>query len=80
MRRIRHVVTTIDLDLDVIRFRDGRLLLDDQDEFEEHKELYGYPEDFVEKAVATEDWLMEAVEQRREPFGSAGQPWLEMLA
>lgn len=73
-------VTAVDLDLDVIRLRDGTVFLDDEDEFAEHQVSLGYPKDVIEKALETSKWLMEAVEQRREPFGSAGQRWLEMLA
>ncbi|MFC7643941.1 DUF402 domain-containing protein [Streptosporangium lutulentum] len=36
-------VTMVDLDLDVIRMRDGRIILDDEDEFEEHQVRYAYP-------------------------------------
>ena len=35
----------VDLDLDVIRMRDGRIILDDEDEFEEHQVRYAYPPD-----------------------------------
>ncbi len=74
----RHV-TAVDLDLDVIRFRDGRTILDDEDEFAEHQVSLGYPKDVIENAVETSRWLMEAVEQRREPFGDAGKRYLDML-
>jgi hypothetical protein len=69
----------VDLDLDVIRYRNGKVLLDDEDEFAEHQVTLGYPEDVIEKALATAKWLMDAVEQRREPFGAAGRPWLDLL-
>ena len=75
----RHVAA-IDLDLDVIRLRDGSVILDDEDEFAEHQISLGYPTDVIEKALETSRWLMEAVAQRHEPFDSAGQRWLDMLA
>ena len=36
-------VTMVDLDLDVVLGRDGELLLDDEDEFDEHRVTLGYP-------------------------------------
>jgi hypothetical protein len=72
-------VSAVDLDLDVIRRRTGEAFLDDEDEFEEHQVTLDYPDEVIEKALSTAKWLMEAVEQRREPFGAAGQPWLDQL-
>jgi hypothetical protein len=69
----------IDLDLDVARFRDGRVELLDEDEFEEHRALFGYPDDVVERALETAQWVLEAVREGREPFGRAGIPWLSKL-
>lgn len=46
-------VRAIDLDLDVIRFHDGSVVIDDEDEFADHRELYGYPADVVELAERT---------------------------
>lgn len=73
-------VTTVDLDLDVIRMRDGTVFLDDEDEFAEHRISLGYPTDVVTKALETSKWLLEAVAERREPFGDAGKRYLDMLA
>jgi protein associated with RNAse G/E len=73
-------VTTVDLDLDVIRLRDGTVFLDDEDEFAEHQISLGYPKDVIEKALETSRWLMKAVAERREPFGDAGMRYLKMLA
>jgi hypothetical protein len=70
------IVTCVDLDLDVIRRRDGRIELLDEDEFLEHQVRYGYPAAVIERARATADWLLEAVAARREPFGSTGAAWL----
>ncbi len=72
-------VTMVDLDLDVILQRDGHLFLDDEDEFEEHRVKYAYPDDVVERTRATADFLMQAVGERREPFGEAGARWLDKL-
>jgi uncharacterized protein len=73
-------VTCVDLDLDVIRRRDGSVFLDDEDEFEDNRVRYDYPNDVSERALASAQWLMSAVEQRREPFGDVGARWLDQIA
>nr|SBO93372.1 protein of unknown function DUF402 [Nonomuraea gerenzanensis] len=69
-------VTMLDLDLDVIRMRDGRLILDDVDEFAEHQILLRYPPDLVTQAEETAHWLLDAVGERKGPFGGAHLDWL----
>ncbi|SDG91288.1 DUF402 domain-containing protein [Nonomuraea jiangxiensis] len=69
-------VTMLDLDLDVIRMRDGRLILDDEDEFAEHQLLLNYPPSLITQAENTARWLLNAVGQRKEPFGEAHLQWL----
>ncbi|WP_328808905.1 DUF402 domain-containing protein [Nonomuraea montanisoli] len=71
-------VTMVDLDLDVIRMRDGRLFLDDEDEFAEHQVLLGYPAEVVARAEETAAMLMTAVGSRQGPFGGAHEPWLAL--
>jgi protein associated with RNAse G/E len=71
------VVTAVDLDLDVLRVRaDGRVLLDDEDEFEEHQILYGYPPEIIAGARASADRLLAAVKAGEEPFNEVGRQWL----
>ena len=41
------VVAAADMDLDVVRRRDGRIWIEDEDEFAEHTVSYGYPADVV---------------------------------
>ncbi|WAP55175.1 DUF402 domain-containing protein [Streptomyces sp. S465] len=73
-------VTMVDLDLDVIRERtDGATRMVDQDEFAEHQVRYGYPADVIAEAEAAGRWLMEAVDGRAEPFGTACGQWLGMV-
>jgi hypothetical protein len=74
--RTAESVEAVDLDLDVVRLRDGSVRLLDEDEFEEHQILYGYPADVIAQARATADDLMEMVAARREPFGEVGDSWL----
>ena len=73
-------VTMVDLDLDVVLTRGGDLLLDDEDEFDEHRVTLGYPADVVAQARRTADELMTAAATGHEPFGEAGSRWLAHLA
>ena len=61
------VFTMVDLDLDVIKKRDGSVIIDDEDEFAEHQVKYGYPAEVIDRAQATADWLVTAV-VTEEPF------------
>ncbi|GAA3445346.1 DUF402 domain-containing protein [Planomonospora venezuelensis] len=69
-------VTMVDLDLDVIRKRDGRIYLDDEDEFEEHQVRYAYPAEVITSARASADHLMKAVTGYTAPF-AAPPRWLD---
>jgi hypothetical protein len=75
---VRHPgrVEAVDLDLDVVRLRDGSVRLLDEDEFEEHQVIYGYPPDEIAQARATADELLDMVAARREPFDRVGEAWL----
>jgi hypothetical protein len=72
-------VTAIDLDLDVLRMRDGRVILADEDEFTEHQVRYAYPPDVVASAEMSAAWLLDAVRRHREPFATAYKPWLHQV-
>jgi hypothetical protein len=74
--RSGNLIEAVDLDLDVIRKRDGRVLLVDEDEFAEHQVLYGYPAEVIARAEATAGDLVARVTAATEPFGRAGQQWL----
>lgn len=69
-------VTAVDLDLDVVRYWDGRVGVLDEDEFAEHQIELAYPAELISEARATCDWLVGAVSARTEPFGQAGPGWL----
>jgi hypothetical protein len=74
-------VTMIDLDLDVARSReDGSVHLLDEDEFAEHQQVYGYPSEVVENAVAAARWLQEAITAGAEPFATVHQRWMARVA
>jgi hypothetical protein len=74
-----NVMRTIDLDLDVVRFHDGRMELQDEDEFEERRVRLGYPDDVVERARATARSLLRAIESHEEPFDTVGRSWLSKI-
>lgn len=71
--------TLIDLDLDVVREHAGRLYIDDEDEFEEHQRLFGYPADVIERAERDCRAVHDALGQRAEPFADRPQHWMAQL-
>lgn len=66
----------IDLDLDVIRWNDGRCEIDDEDEFAEHQVSLEYPPEVVATARRTADEILVAVRDRVPPFGAPPAHWL----
>lgn len=74
-QRTSDAVTAVDLDLDVVGWRDGRVDLEDGDEFERHIVHFGSPASTVSAARETAQTLLAAVSSRREPFGGAYTPW-----
>jgi protein associated with RNAse G/E len=72
-------VTMVDLDLDVVRLvGSGVAKLLDEDEFAEHRVLFGYPEDVVRAVSQTAATLMTQV-IGAEPFVAAYRPWLAQV-
>ena len=71
-----HVVSMVDLDLDVVKMVNGELLIDDEDEFEEHRHSLGYPDEIVTLAESTAAAVFAAIAADDEPFRSVGQSWL----
>jgi uncharacterized protein len=69
-------LTCFDLDLDVLRRRDGSITLVDQDEFGDNRVRFGYPPEVVKEATTTAAWLQKAVAERRAPFDRTGEVWL----
>jgi hypothetical protein len=75
------VVTAVDLDLDVVRGRSGRVWVDDEDEFADHRVRYDYPADVVALATASLDRVHAAVRSGTGAFDPAvGRSWLTRLA
>ena len=69
-------VTMVDIDLDILRWSDGRVEVLDEDEFAQHQSEFDYPERLVDTARATAARLAVAVEARHEPFGTVGEVWM----
>ena len=70
-------VVAVDLDLDVVRFTDGRTEVVDRDEFELHRERYGYPPELVERAEEATATALDLVVRRVPPFdGAAAAEWI----
>jgi protein associated with RNAse G/E len=73
-------VRIIDLDLDVVRRRaTGAVELRDEDEFAEHRERFGYPDDVADNAQQAARWLLGALGDGTEPFASAYRKWLALV-
>jgi protein associated with RNAse G/E len=71
-------VTTVDLDLDVVQFSDGRVEVVDRDEFELHQREFGYPPDIVEAAERAAGEAFDLVLRGVAPFdGNTSQTWIE---
>ncbi len=69
-----------DLDLDVVRGNSGRVWVDDEDEFAEHRAEFGYPDDVVALAMRSCDRVRAALLAGTPPFdGRTHLPWLDLL-
>jgi hypothetical protein len=72
-------VRTVDLDLDVCRYRDGGAdTVVDEDEFAMHQKRYGYPADVIASARAAAKWLESALGDGTEPFAGRFHHWFEL--
>jgi len=74
-----HRVEMIDVDLDVVRRRDGSVAVLDEDEFLDHRTRFDYPDWLVDRARTATAELVLKLEAREEPFGTTPQHWLEQL-
>jgi hypothetical protein len=71
---------TVDLDLDVICGPTGRIWVDDEDEFAQHRVELGYPDEVVRAAMASCDRVEAAMRAGRAPYDGSHREWLETLA
>ena len=73
-------VTMVDLDLDVVRTPDGRVVIDDEDEFAEHQVTLGYPPELIENAERATREMLAALTEMREPFHEVARTWWERVS
>jgi protein associated with RNAse G/E len=72
---------SVDLDLDVIRWLDGRVEVVDRDEFELHQVAYGYPPDLIEATERAAAQAYELTNRAVPPFdGAAARDWAARAA
>ena len=72
-------ITGIDLDLDVILLGD-RLVLDDEDEFAEHRLSMDYPPDVAVQAERDAQEVLASVRAGLPPFDGRAEAWLRQFA
>ena len=72
-------ITGIDLDLDVIRIGD-KLILDDEDEFAEHRTSMGYPDAVAAAAERDAQDVLRLVRAGLPPFDGRVEEWLRRFA
>lgn len=73
------LLRAVDLDLDVIRGDTGRVWVDDEDEFADHRVSLGYPDDIVAAALASCARVHAAVATEAPPYDGAAEAWLTRL-
>jgi len=72
-------VTAVDLDLDVVRGRHGRVWVDDEDEFAVHRVSLGYPDEVVRLASTSCEEVRRAVAEGTGPFApGVADAWLAL--
>lgn len=73
-------VRSIDLDLDVVLTRDGRVELLDVDDFEHHQVALGYPPEIIELAESSAARVHAALVARDAPYDGTAEQWFSALA
>jgi hypothetical protein len=73
------VVRAVDLDLDVVRGNTGRVWVDDEDEFAEHRVRFDYPVELTAAAMASCDRVHADVAAARAPYDGSHEAWLARL-
>jgi hypothetical protein len=72
-------IRAVDLDLDVLRMRNGWVVIDDEDEFAEHQVELGYPPEIVALAEASRDRIHAAILEEAPPFDGSHERWQHAL-
>ncbi len=65
------VVRWTDLDIDIVVSEQLGIQVDDEDEFEEHQDRFGYPPDLVERVLATQAELLSLAQAAGYPLDRA---------
>ena len=65
-------VTMIDLDLDIVRLANDRVVIADEDEFAAHRVAYGYPQSVIARTRQVTDNLWRHISNGEEPFNAVG--------
>ncbi|ABL83201.1 hypothetical protein Noca_3701 [Nocardioides sp. JS614] len=73
------VVRAVDLDLDVVRGNSGRVWVDDEDEFADHRVRLGYPDELVRAALASCELVRAAIETAAAPYDGTAEAWLTLV-
>ena len=73
-------LNAVDLDLDVVRGRSGRVWVDDEDDFARHRVELGYPREIVDLAVATSARVRDLLSDGLAPFDGRAEQWFADLA
>ncbi|WP_203336199.1 DUF402 domain-containing protein [Nocardioides limicola] len=74
------VLRAVDLDLDVVRSPGGRVWVDDEDEFADHRVRWDYPADLVSHAAVSCEFVQSALRERVAPYDDTAAPWFDVLA
>jgi uncharacterized protein len=72
-------VRAVDLDLDVLRMRNGWVVVDDEDEFAEHQVTLSYPPEIVALAEGSRDRVHAAILAEDAPYDGSHERWLDVL-
>lgn len=72
-------VESVDLDLDVVRGRSGRVWVDDEDEFTDHQVRWDYPPEVVIAALRTCEAVHADLSAGAPPFDGSHEHWLQVL-
>ncbi|WP_243056682.1 DUF402 domain-containing protein [Nocardioides sp. SR21] len=74
------VLRAVDLDLDVVRGNTGRVWVDDEDEFADHRVRFGYPDEVSAAAMRSCDRVHAAVAAGTAPYDGSAARWLARVA
>ncbi|MBO0846253.1 MAG: DUF402 domain-containing protein [Nocardioides sp.] len=71
---------TVDLDLDVVRGETGRVWVDDEDEFAQHRVELGYPAEITVAAMRSCGRVHEALAAGHAPYDGSHERWQVVLS